>query len=276
MMDLFQIGVDVMSTSVSKTTRKILAQTGNVNGEGRSDSDNVEWWQHVGFASRPAKPEKGKQAAQCITIRNGTIDCAVASQDMRGLAVYGELADGETCIYATGEDGKAQARVLLKANGSINLYTRENNASDGKGMGVFINPDGSVSIASHNGAAVLIGTDESIKIFNKSGGVQVLPDGSIKLASGAKIDISGAAISLGGPAGLPVALGPNVVTAITNLQLQLTQITAALAALGALSGPVLGVMIQGIVGPLATPLALNSAAVLAANALIPSLRTTSD
>ena len=27
MMDLFQIGVDIMSTSVSKTTRKILAST---------------------------------------------------------------------------------------------------------------------------------------------------------------------------------------------------------------------------------------------------------
>lgn len=281
MMDLFQIGVDIMSTSVSKTTRKILASTGNINGDGRTDADNVEWWQHVGFASRPAKPEKGKQAAQCITIRNGTMDCAIASQDLRGLAVYGELADGETCVYATGETGTAQARVLLKANGSINLYTRKDNGADGAGMGLFINPDGSISIASHNKAAILIGTDGSLKLFNDKGGVQVLADGSIKLASGAKVDISGASISLGGPTGQPVALGLNTVNAITNLQLQLTQITAALAAMAALSGPVMGVMLQGILSPLATPLALNTAQVLLATApgtpaSITSLRTSSD
>ena len=275
----FQFGVDIMNTSVSVKTKKILAKTGSNIGEGQSDSDNVEWWQHVGFASRPANPVKGKQAAQAITIRSGTIDCAIASQDLRGLDLYGQLSPGETCLYATGPDGSSQGRILIKGDGSVNIFTRKDNSSGGAGMGVFVNADGSVSIASHNGAAILVGNDGSIKMFNGSGGVQVLPDGHIKLASGSNIDISGASVSLGGPSALPIAIGPATVASIAGLQSQITAIAAGLAALITATNAVpvvTGVHVNTAFGPVASALTPLIASTAAASSAVPSKRTLSD
>lgn len=274
--DQIQPGIDVLSTEVSDQTKRILARTGDNNGGGSSHGDDVEWWQHVGFASRPANPAPGEAAAQALVMRQSANDIAFASQDARGLEIYGNLQPGETCVFATGADGKAQARALFKADGSINLFTKEGNAADGKGMGIFLNPDGSISIASHNGAAVLLGTDGSLKLFNGSGGVQVTSDGAVKIASGSKIDISGATITLGGPTSLPLAVAPQVVAAITALQVQVAAQAAAWAALGALSGPILGVMVQPIAAPLAGITAAGTAAVSSANALIPTKRVSGD
>lgn len=236
----FEFGIDIMSTSVSAKTKKILATTGSNVGDGLTLSNNVEWWQHVGFASRPANPEKGKQAAQALVVRSGTFDCAIGSQDLRGLSLYGQLAPGETCVYGAGADGTAQGRMLIKANGSVNIYTRKDNGSSGAGMGIFVNPDGSISIASHTGAAVLLGTDGSVKVFNGSGGIQILADGTVKVASSGSVNISGASVALGGPSAVPVALAPYTAAALESLQNQVTAIASALSgflpALGAAIG----------------------------------------
>lgn len=285
--DAFQVGVDILNTTVSSKTKKILAQTGDVNGSGQTDADNVEWWQHVGFASRPANPEKGKQAAQALVLRQGGHDAAFASQDLRGLDIYGQLAPGESCVYATGADGTAQARILLKANGSINLFTKAGNDSGGAGMGIFINPDGSISIANPTGAAVLIGDDGAIKIFNGSGGIQVTDGGDIKLGSGGKVVISGGSVTIGGPSALPIAIGPNVVTAISSLQTQLTALSAYVTADAAWAAAVQADPTHAAASSLiaavgttasagAAAVASGATAVSAASAIIPSLRTSSD
>lgn len=293
--DAFQLGVDVLGTSVSEKTKKILAQTGSVVGQGQTDADNVEWWQHVGFASRPPKPEAGKQAAQTVVIRGGGTDAAIASQDLRSLALYGSLAPGETCLYAGGVDGLAQARILLKADGSINLFTKKENTSSGSGFGIFVNPDGSISLAGTEGNAVLLTADGSVKIFNASGGVQIKPDGHIKIASSSKVEISGASITLGGAAALPLAIGPQTVTAITALQAQITALQAALLAVQtqcatsfaaiiavppvtAAAGAVTPTIAAGTAGVVASGVAVGAgtAAVSAASALIPTLRTSGD
>lgn len=279
---LFEAGIHVLSTSVSEETHKIMAQTGQNVGEGETYGSNVEWYQHVGFASRPADPEKGKEAAEAFVVRQGGQDIAIASRDLRGLDIYGALQPGETCVFATGADGTAQPRILLKADGSINIFTKEDNDTGGAGMGIFVNADGSVSIASHNGAALLIGSDESIKLFNASGGVQVKADGSIKLASPAKIDISGAGVTLGGAAALPIAIGPNVVTAISALQTQIIAIQTAITAMSAalLLDPIAlatsAPPAQAAAGVSLGLVTAGAAAVSAASALIPSLRTSSD
>jgi hypothetical protein len=279
---LFEVGVEVLSTSVSEETHKILAQTGRNTDEGETHGNNVEWYQHVGFASRPANPEKGKAAAQAFVVRQGGQDIAIASQDLRGADVKGALGPGETCIYATGEDGTSQPRILLKDDGSINIFTKEGNESGGAGMGIFVRADGSVDIASHSGAAVMLGTDGSIKVFNGSGGIQITESGAIKLASPAKIDISGAAITLGGAAALPVAIGPNVVTAISGLQTQIIAIQTAITAMAAalLLDPIAlatsAPPAQAAAGVSLGLVVAGSAAVSAASALIPSLRTSSD
>lgn len=193
---LIKVGVDILSTKISPLTKKITAQLGSVEEE-TTDADNVEWWQHVGFASRPPKPDPKKKAAQAVTVAGGDRDVIIASQDTRGLELYGNLSDGETSLYAPGEDGRAQARALLKKDGSLNFFTKKGNSPTGTGMGFFINPDGSFTMVSHNGAAFIIGSDGSLKMFNASGAVQIDSAGAVKI-SGSKVSISAPAIVLGG------------------------------------------------------------------------------
>lgn len=272
--DIFHIGIDILRTSLSDKTKKIIAQIGSVEEDDVYD-DAVEWWQHVGFVSRPPKAIDEKNTPQAIIIRRGSSDVAIASQDLRGLDLYGNLAEGETCIYAPGPDGSAQARILLKADGSINLFTKGDNESGGKGMGVFINPDGSISIAGTEGNAVLLGSDGSLKMFNGSGGIQIKDDGHIKLASGSKVEISGASVTMGGPAALPVAIGPNVVAALTALQVEIAAVAAALVACMNIPGPILPP--HGAAAAAATSaVAAGAAALSAASALIPAKRTSAD
>ncbi len=148
---LFQVGVDILKTTIDAVTGKILAYTGDVVGQ-ESDSDNVEWWQHVGFASRPAKPEAGKAAAQGVVIRRGDHDINIASQDVRGLGIYGNLADGETCVYGPGGDGNSQGRVLIKDDGSVTLYTTDTNTKDGNTVALRISPQGGLEFTSQWGS----------------------------------------------------------------------------------------------------------------------------
>ncbi len=150
---LFQVGVDILKTTVSAVTNKILAQTGDAVGQ-TTDADNVSWWQHVGFASRPPVPVPGKQAAQAVVIKRGDRDIAIASQDLRGLETYGNLADGETCVYAPGKDGNSQGRVILKDDGSVALYTTDTNAPGGNMVMLRISPQGGLEFTSQWGSMV--------------------------------------------------------------------------------------------------------------------------
>jgi phage gp45-like len=271
---LIQVGFDVLTTTVNATTKKITAQLGSVVGK-TTDTDNAEWWQHYGFASRPPKPEAGKEAAQAVVVRMGDHDIVLASQDLRGLELYGALDHGETCIYAAGSDGKGQARVLLKKDGSINIYTKEGNTSGGAGVALMLRADGSVSIATPSKAALLIEADGSIKLFNSSGGIQVKADGSVKVASGGKVEISGASITMGGPTALPLAVAPHVLTAITALQVEIAAVAAALVACMNIPGPILPP--HGTAAAAATSAVGVAAGLLAGLATqIPTKRTSAD
>lgn len=274
--DAFQVGINILRTTVSATTKRILAQTGSITGK-TPDADNVEWWQHVGFVSRPPKPEPGKAAAQAVVVRQGGNDVAIASQDARGLELAGQLADGEFCVYAPGEDGKAQARILGKKDGSLHLFTKKGNVDGGKGITVSIGSDGAVSIASSEGNAVLLGSDGSVKVFNGSGALQIKPDGHIKIASGSKVEISGGSITLGGPAALPLAVGPQVVAAIGALQTQVSALATSLVAVAAAASLAPGAS-GATAAAAAVPGAVSSgaAAVSTASGLIPTKRTSGD
>jgi hypothetical protein len=114
----------------------------------------VSWWQHVGFASRPPKPVAGKQAAQAVVIKRGDRDIAIASQDLRGLETYGNLAEGETCVYAPGADGNSQGRVIIKDDGSVTLYTTDSNTRDGNTVAFRISPTGGLEFTSQWGSMV--------------------------------------------------------------------------------------------------------------------------
>lgn len=164
--DIFQLGVDILSSAVDAATNKMRVNTGSVKNdtEGFHEADNVEWWQHAGFASRPSKPTAGKAAAQALIIRQGSHnDIAFASQDTRSLETYGNLKEGETCVYGPGDDGNSQGRVLIKDDGSVTLYTTDNNTPTGNMVMLRISPSGGLEFTSQWGSMVFDQTGFHVK-----------------------------------------------------------------------------------------------------------------
>jgi hypothetical protein len=220
------VGYDILTTTVNAVTKKILAQLGDVHRE-TTDTDNAEWWQHIGFASRPPKPVAKKKAAQAVVIKAADHDIVIASQDLRGLDLYGNLDHGETCIYAPGEDGTGQARVLLKKNGSIAAYTRVGNTADGAGMIVQLDAEND-SIRITNGAGYgLIIDGDGVRVFaGSAAGLTVGSNGKCKLIGTGQCQVDGSTIVLGsiavpvvnsvcvGPAGIAAAASTKVFAAL--------------------------------------------------------------
>lgn len=177
---IFQVGVDILKTTLS-STKLILAQIGDVVSK-TVESDGNEWWQHVGFVSRPPEASPGVSASQAVAIERGDRNVIIASRDTRGASLSGSLQPGETCVYAAG-DGTGQGRILLKADGSVSVYTTDGNVAGGDA--VMINAkasDSSISLATKHGCFVI--AEEGISIFHSGG-------------SGIKIDENG--VSLIGP-----------------------------------------------------------------------------
>lgn len=216
MSDLFYTGASVLSTVIDSATNTILAMLGDVVTES-TDCDKADWWQHVGFASRPAKPVKGKSAAECFAVRCSDRDAVLASRDVRGQSIYGKLGDGETCIYAGGPDGKATGRVLVKADGSVTVYTQTGNTSAGNSIAFQVSPTG-VSAGTPWGAMTF--DSSGFQVATEGGaGIKIGNDGSVALM-GTSIAINGSSVSLGANAVLPVLWGPTGVagTASTTIK----------------------------------------------------------
>lgn len=193
---IVHVGLDILTTTVNAATKRILAQTGDVVKDA-TDADGAEWWQHVGFASRPPKPQAGKQAAQAVVLKTSDRDVVIGSVDQRGLELYGNLDHGESCLYAAGEDGKAQARVLLKKDGSINLYTRKGNTSSGAGMIVQVDAtNGAIRLINDKGYGLIIDSD-GVKLTSGSAGLTLDSDGNARLIGTGKTQVDGGGIVLG-------------------------------------------------------------------------------
>lgn len=123
--DIVGIGLDVLKTSLSTATNLIVAQLGNAVTQ-VATSDDAEWWQHVGFASRPRVPTPGQGAAQVVVITRSDHDAVIASKDDRAAGIYGQLADGETAVFASVVGG---GLAVFKADGSIVVTAGDNQAS---------------------------------------------------------------------------------------------------------------------------------------------------
>lgn len=127
---LIQIGVDVLNVTRDQNTGTPLAQIGDVVGQ-QVDSDRAVWYQHVGFVSTPTLPVAGQQAAQGVVVKRGADDAVIASRDLRGQALQGNMGAGEACVYAGGAAGNGQARVILRGDGTIAAITTDTNTAAG-------------------------------------------------------------------------------------------------------------------------------------------------
>ncbi len=193
---LVHVGLDVLSTAINSVTKKITAQTGDAVSQS-TDANGIEWWQHVGFVSRPAKPTAGKAAAQCVVLKTSDRDAAIASQDLRGLELYGALDHGEFCVYATGVDGMGQARIFGKKDGSLHLYTKKGNTASGAGMTIQIDPTaGAIRLINDKGYGIVIDAN-GVKITAGASGLSLGGDGSAKLIATAQAQVDGASICIG-------------------------------------------------------------------------------
>lgn len=213
-------GIGILNTVRDAVTNTILAQLGD-EVAAQDISDNAEWWQQIGFASRPSKPERGKAGPQSIILRGAQRDACIASRDVRCNAVYGSLDYGETCIFAPGEDGTGQARALLKNDGGVHLYTRVGNSTGGAGMVVQLDAQ-SNAIRLVNGAGYGIVIDESgITLTAGESALTLSSDGSVKLVGKATTQVDGASIVIGSVA-VPVAnsavRGPSGLVAQASLK----------------------------------------------------------
>ncbi len=119
--DLFDPGADVLGT-IQTDQGTIMAQTGDVVGE-FVNSDNVEVWGPPGFASRPAKANSGKDAAQAVTINRASNDIIIAFRDIRAGSLVGQLKEGETSIYAPGPSNAGVCQILLQNDGTNQKVT---------------------------------------------------------------------------------------------------------------------------------------------------------
>lgn len=127
---------------------------------------------------------------------------------------YGNLAEGELCISAFQD---AIARILLKKNNSINLYTKKGST----GMVISMDPDtDTISIVNSKGYGIIVDGD-GIKITAKDSGLQLGADGNVKLIGKQQTQVDGASVMLGsvGVPGVNSALhGPVGLSGIASLK----------------------------------------------------------
>ncbi len=283
-----RVGLAVLSTSVNPVTDKILAQLGDERGA--TDGENAEWVQHVGFMSRPSKVDPGKASAQSVCVTGGDRDVCIGSQDARGRELAGLIAEGETVLYAGGETGTAQARVVLKADGSINIFTTDTNTRDGKsvylriGTGSDTNglPDGLSFVAPWG---TLKFDSAGFRVVHKSGasfelgGILGMPapldviSSYIRMNAGT-INGTCSASSFGVTGQTPLAQSiPTLAsftalqTEVAALQVEIAAVAAALVAVAAIAGPVTPAHVSAA-APAAAAVLVGAAAVVTGAAAV--------
>lgn len=199
------IGVDILATEVADKTKALLAQVGNA-ASGESDNSLVEFWQHVGFASRPPTASSGEGGAcQGVVIRRSNYDACIATRDARGVDLRGSLQPGETCVYAAGSDGNGQARALFKKNGTAALVSAFGNVPGGDTAVIQIEGETTnISIANKFGGISI--TEDGITIMCGSAGLKLGADGTAALM-GTAAAINAGSVSLGANAFQPVLWG---------------------------------------------------------------------
>lgn len=156
MLDDLNLGADVLGTT-QDARGVILVQTGDTIGK-EVLSDNGEWWQHVGFCSRPALAKAGTSACQAIAIVQGSNDVCVASRDAR-CALPAGLSPGETMLYAGGPNNAGTAQVRLSDDGStatILIQLKKGNASDGTPIKITLSSAGKITIDPGGGNSITL------------------------------------------------------------------------------------------------------------------------
>lgn len=133
--------LNILNVALADDNNSVEVQMGDVFSQD-VESFTAQWVQHSGFCSLPPNAVPGKTASEGMLLKGTNRDFVFASRDVASQANYGNLKPGESCIYAAGPDGTGQARVMAKADGTVNLYTTDTNKNDGNGVYFQVAPNG--------------------------------------------------------------------------------------------------------------------------------------
>lgn len=142
-------GLDVLGTTVNQQNGAISAQLGD-SATSEATRDGAEWWQHVGFASRPSRATQNGASCQVLSTEGIDRDVCYASRDLRSQAAAKALGDGETMIFAPGPDTTGTGRLELlddDASATIKLSVRAGNDPAQPRIGIEVSSGGSVTIS---------------------------------------------------------------------------------------------------------------------------------
>lgn len=135
--DAVSYGLDVLASTVDAVTNVVTLVLGDAQSTtGATESTGVEAWYPPGYCAIPAPPTKGSPSAQVLAMKQGDRDVVFATRDVRYASRYANLKPGEACVFAT----VGAARTLLKADGSITLYTTDDNTDSGKAVWFKLHP----------------------------------------------------------------------------------------------------------------------------------------
>jgi hypothetical protein len=220
-MDSFIIpAVNILNVNLGSLNNSVEVQCGDTQAE-EVETFGAQWIQQTGFCSLPPNAVAGGAAAEGMLFKDSNRDYLFASRDVASQENYGLLNPGETCIYAAGPDGKSQARILLKADNSINLYTAA--SAGGSSMGLFINPaSDTISLINGKGYGLIISDDGiSLTMGGTVCALQLDSSGNISLIGTGQTQIDGSGIVLGSIAvtGVNSALiGPTGLAGVASLK----------------------------------------------------------
>lgn len=237
----FDIGTDILNTEIDTKTGSISLQIGDVITK-KTTYQEVEMWQYTGFASRPAKAQPGKDAAQGIFLNLVDQNICLATRDIRDQKIYGGLQYGETTVYAAGPNNTGTARSMYKDDGTISSIThlvQEGNTSSGKPILIQMSSDGKMNLANSTYGAISI----------DSSGVSIVSNGTLNLGAGGAVALIGStmalnagSVTLGANASKAIALAPDLITWANALVSYLATMDGKIAAItsttpGSTSGP---------------------------------------
>lgn len=186
---LFIVGADILATTLDDKTKVVRVQLGN-SVDGTVVSSGAEQWQPAGLVSRPAKATQGAPSCQALALRTNDRDIIFATRDTRGTGIYGNLKDGETCVYAAA----GQCRTLYKANGTVVDLTTSDNTPGGQTHSAALGPDG-YHLVTKFGA---ISVDASgITLTSGSAALVLGADGKVKLL-GSQVAVQGNVVGIAG------------------------------------------------------------------------------
>lgn len=135
-------------------------------------------------------------------------------------ATYGNLQEEELCIHP-GDADNAINRILLKKDGSINLFTRQGNDPSGKGMTIAIDAvNNAIRILNGSGYGIII-DGSGIILTAKDSALTLGSDGNIKMIAKQQNQVDGATVVLGSVAvpGVNSAIhGPAGIAGIASLK----------------------------------------------------------